>query len=176
MSRIGPVGTITRVVLGSALVYMAMTDDGRFFEWQTYAWYVLVGVVGFPSVMVIAGLATAAILNRPLRLVGPGGLVLNAALIFILLVNRHSHDAALLFYGVSFPIAAWRGVPGCEMTVISNMILDRDDQIGCPVMAPVDALEAAAGTSRQGRRQVHDSPIETAICLTLMVSLLWWFS
>ena len=38
--------------------------------------------------------------------------------------------------------AAWCGQPGCEAIVLSNLILGRDDQIGCPAFTPVDALEA----------------------------------
>ena len=45
-------------------------------------------------------------------------------------------------------MAAWRAQPGCEATVLSNLILSRDDQIGCPAFTPIDALEARhpAGT------------------------------
>ena len=39
-------------------------------------------------------------------------------------------------------MAAWCGQPGCEATVVSNLILGRDDQIGCPAFTPIDALEA----------------------------------
>lgn len=39
-------------------------------------------------------------------------------------------------------IAAWRGQAGCEATVISNLVLGRDDQIGCPTLTPIDAAEA----------------------------------
>ena len=43
-----------------------------------------------------------------------------------------------------FYLAAWRGQPGCEITVISNAILQRDDQVGCPVFYPIDAAESSA--------------------------------
>jgi hypothetical protein len=39
-------------------------------------------------------------------------------------------------------LAAWRGQAGCEATVVSNLALGRDDQIGCPTFAPIDELEA----------------------------------
>ena len=35
--------------------------------------------------------------------------------------------------------------PGCEATVISNAILGRDDQIGCPLFPPIDEAEAPRG-------------------------------
>lgn len=175
--RIGPVGTIVRIALGFTLIYMAMIDDGRFFEWNTYVGDALLGLLGFPFVMVVVALVAGRRLERPVRLVGPGGLMLNAALIFFLLVSHQTHDAALFFYGVSFPIAAWRGASGCEMTVISNMLLGRNDEIGCPVMAPVDAAEAALGRSGQEwqRADAH-APLEALICVVLMASLLWWFA
>jgi hypothetical protein len=39
-------------------------------------------------------------------------------------------------------VGAWRGQAGCEGTVISNWILGRDDQVGCPLLSPLDAAEA----------------------------------
>jgi hypothetical protein len=34
------------------------------------------------------------------------------------------------------------GQPGCEATVVSNLVQKRDDQIGCPALAPIDNAEA----------------------------------
>jgi hypothetical protein len=45
-------------------------------------------------------------------------------------------DAALLFYGASMLLAAARGYAGCEVLALSNWLLRREDQIGCPVFAP----------------------------------------
>jgi hypothetical protein len=39
-------------------------------------------------------------------------------------------------------IAAWRGQSGCEITVIPNVLLRRDDQIGCPTLSLIDDAEA----------------------------------
>jgi hypothetical protein len=91
--------------------------------------------------MVVVALAARCFSNGPIRMIGPLGLALNTAVIILLMEGTYTHDAALLFYGVSFPIAAWRDLPGCEVTVVSNLILERDDQIGCPVLAPVDEVE-----------------------------------
>jgi hypothetical protein len=68
--------------------------------------------------------------------------------IVILVVNPVTGPGALLFYGVTLLIAAWRGQPGCEATVLSNLILRRDDQIGCPTFSPIDAAEARHRASR----------------------------
>ncbi|MGH3286871.1 MAG: hypothetical protein ACRDPD_19675, partial [Streptosporangiaceae bacterium] len=60
-------------------------------------------------------------------------------------------DAALIFYGASLLLAAARGYAGCEVLAVPNWLLRRDDQVGCVVFAPVDALErrrAASGRQR----------------------------
>jgi len=38
-------------------------------------------------------------------------------------------------------LAAVRGYAGCEVLATSNWLLNRDDQIGCLVLSPVDELE-----------------------------------
>ncbi len=67
--------------------------------------------------------------------------MLNCAVIIALLVDPYTARGAELFYGATLLAAAWRGQPGCESTVISNWILGRDDQVGCPVFSPIDQLE-----------------------------------
>lgn len=42
-------------------------------------------------------------------------------------------------------LAAWRGQPACEATIVSNLILGRTDHIGCPVLTPIDALGTHLG-------------------------------
>jgi hypothetical protein len=37
------------------------------------------------------------------------------------------------------------------MTVLSNWILRRDDQVGCPIFSPIDAVEARHRTRRTGQ-------------------------
>jgi hypothetical protein len=55
-------------------------------------------------------------------------------------------DAALIFFGGSLPLAAFRGDAGCEILSASNWLLHRHDQIACTVFFPFDAL---------GRRGTH---------------------
>jgi hypothetical protein len=62
--------------------------------------------------------------------------------IVVLLTNKYTSGAAELFYGATLLVAALRGQPGCEITVISNWILRRDDQVGCPVFSPIDGFES----------------------------------
>jgi hypothetical protein len=35
------------------------------------------------------------------------------------------------------------------MFVVSNLVRNRDDQIGCPVLAPIDAVDAGHRHDRQ---------------------------
>ena len=42
-------------------------------------------------------------------------------------------------------MAAVFGSGGCEVTAVSNWLRRRDDQVGCPLFAPFDALDGASG-------------------------------
>jgi hypothetical protein len=77
-----------------------------------------------------------------LRATGPLGHLANAAVFVPLFAHPATIGTALLFYGGSMLIAAARRAGGCEVTVISNALLNRDDQIGCVLFAPVDLAEA----------------------------------
>jgi hypothetical protein len=59
---------------------------------------------------------------------------------------------AALFYGVSLLVGAWRRQPDCEATILSNWLLRRDDQVGCPIFTPIDLAE-----ERLRRRRGHAS-------------------
>ena len=66
----------------------------------------------------------------------------NVVLIVVLFAVSYTAGAAALFYGASLLVAAVWGQPHCEATVVSNLILRRDDQLGCPTFTPIDAMEA----------------------------------
>ena len=44
---------------------------------------------------------------------------------------------------------AARGYAGCESLAITNWILRRDDQVGCVVFSPLDAVEAQFRVAKQ---------------------------
>jgi hypothetical protein len=46
-------------------------------------------------------------------------------------------------------LAAARGYAGCEVLAVPNWLLRRDDQVGCVVFAPVDALERRRAAARR---------------------------
>ncbi len=138
MGRIGPFGALSRAALGAALVFFG------FFHGHPWGipWYeAVLGLAGFPALMASLALVVGHVTSRPLRLTGPAATALNCLLIVALASNRFTGAAVDLFYGVTLLAAAWRGQPGCEATVISNVILRRDDQVGCPVFSPIDHAE-----------------------------------
>lgn len=133
--EIGPVGTAVRVIVGLGLLYLGGA------VWDV-SWYdPLVGFVALPGIMVAVGLLALRYANGPVHFTGVGGHAANCVLITALVVNPYTSGGALLFYGASTLVAAWYGQRGCELTMLSNLILRRDDQIGCPVFLPADEIE-----------------------------------
>jgi hypothetical protein len=137
---IGPAGTALRVIVAAGLVYIAGGADGL--SWSV-EWYDLaLGLVALPALTVFLGLAARRYAGRPLRFTGTAGHAVNCLVIVALIANPYTHGAAAFFYAATLAVAAWRGQPGCEVTVLPNWILRRDDQVGCPVFAPIDAVES----------------------------------
>jgi hypothetical protein len=147
--RIGPVGTALRVVSGLALLYLAGAVEGG--AWDVGWFDPIVGFVVLPAVMLVVGLLARRFAGGPVHLTGVVGHLANVAIIVVLLINPYTAGGATLFYGATMLVAAWLGQRGCESTVISNLILRRNDQIGCPLFLPIDELESRwrrAGSER----------------------------
>jgi hypothetical protein len=147
-ARIGPLGIGARLIVGLALVGLALF-------WRDPSWWdVALGLILFPVVVLALLAIRARATPAPLRATGPGGHLLNAAVFVPLLFFSGTAGAAFMFYGASMLVAATRRTAGCEITAISNTLLDRDDQIGCMIFAPVDIVEArrrrGAPTSEPG--------------------------
>ncbi len=141
---LGPIGTATRVVLGSVLlgiVAWGALRTGR------PAGLVL-GLVGFPAVLLAWRWLHARRQPARLQAIGPVGTAVNcAAGLVVYLIGLtvpalwFTSDALLAFYGMSMLLAAVRGYAGCEVLSVSNWVLRRDDQVGCIVLSPIDHLE-----------------------------------
>jgi hypothetical protein len=144
--RIGPLATGLRVTVAVGLLYLAGGADGL--SWGVEWYDPVLGLVVLPGLTLLLGLAARHYTAKPLRFTGTAGHALNCVVIVALVANPYTGGAATLFYATTLLVATWRGRPGCEITVLSNWILGRDDQVGCPVFAPIDALEA-----RQRRRR-----------------------
>ena len=137
--RIGPIGTTSRVLGGLGLLYLALTDGGT--SWSLRWYDVALGLVVLPAVMLGLGLAASRFGSGRVRFTGPLALAVNAALGVALFATQYTAGGAALFVGTTLFVAAWLAQPGCELSVLSNAILRRDDQIGCFVFTPIDEVE-----------------------------------
>ncbi len=141
---VGTVGRLARLVVG--LTFIALALFWREPDWGDF----LLGLLIAP-VLVVGVMAWRARRDaRPLRAIGPFGHALNLVILIPLFSLPATAGAAFLFYGVSMLLAAVRATGACEVTAISNAVLGRDDQVGCPLFWPVDAAEAriARGSAR----------------------------
>jgi hypothetical protein len=137
--RIGPLGTAVRIAGGLGLLYLAGADGST---WDVHWYEPVIGLAVLPAIMLAVGLVARHHATGPLRLTGGIWTCLNCAVIVALVINPYTSGGALLFYGATMLIAARRGQSGCEITVIPNVVLGRDDQIGCPTLSVIDEAEA----------------------------------
>jgi hypothetical protein len=153
--RIGPVGTGARLLVGGYLLWEVwgppVSDpvDGS----------LVLGMVGFPVMLLGWQWLRARWRPEPLRATGRVASVANLAVVAALYATPWylpalsvTSDAAMIFYGASMLLAAAPGYAGCEVLAVSNWVLRRDDQIGCLVFAPVDALERRYARRREESR------------------------
>ncbi len=137
--RIGPIGTTTRLLVAAGLLYLAFFDGASWgLEWYDVA----VGLAVLPAAMIGFGLGASRYASGPVRFTGSAGTTANCLLLIALGVNPYTAGGAALFYGATLLVAASRAQPGCEGTVVSNWLLGRDDQVGCPLFSPIDEAEA----------------------------------
>ncbi len=149
--RIGPIGTATRLLGAAGLLYLAFFDGTSWgLEWYDAA----IGLGLLPAAGIVFGLAARRYASGPVRFTGSSGTTANCLVLIALAVNPYTAGGAALFYGVTLIVGAWRAQPGCEGTVLSNWILGRDDQVGCPLFSPIDEAEARLHARRSaGGRQ-----------------------
>jgi hypothetical protein len=141
---IGVVGTLARLIVGGWLLVDVTT------AFQMAEWYEpVLGLVGFPALLMLGQWLRLRYTVAPLRATGPVSVLVNVAIFLALWLTPEyfpplafTSDAVLYFAGASMLLAAVRGYAGCEALAVSNWLLGRDDQVGCFVFAPVDALEA----------------------------------
>ena len=101
---IGPLGTTARV---ASVTWGHLTRG-----FHSSAW--LLGLVGFPALLVAGQWLRARRTPTPLRATSPVAHALNVAVFVVLYLLEPTSDAALLFYGASMWLAAVRGYAGCE--------------------------------------------------------------
>ena len=154
--NIGPIGTATRIVLGTVLfvfgaigariivVHGALQLE---IDWAGLA----VGLIAYPALILAFQWARSRRTQSPLEATGVLATVINVVVtlgivivtIYYLPAVSFLGTGALVFYGASMLLAAWRGYAGCEILAVSNWLLRRDDQVGCLWLSPVDVFERA---------------------------------
>ncbi|HEV2027690.1 MAG TPA: hypothetical protein VGS16_04055 [Candidatus Dormibacteraeota bacterium] len=160
--HIGPIGTIARVVigillLGNGLVGGTVVISHGQLRTGLEPPGMLLGVIAFPAVLLAWQWLRARSSTTRFEATGPFGTAINMAVFFALVLTpwyapafAFTSDAALVFYGASMLLAAFRGYGGCEVLAISNWVLGRDDQVGCFVLSPVDNMETCLGRTSSG--------------------------
>lgn len=139
---IGKFGTAARVLVGLAFLYLGVVGlpPIHLLLW----WQVLIGLLGAPAMVTLVQLARLAFTRDRLDQTGIVALVINFVVFVALVIFEPTRGATLVFLGSAMLFAAARGAGGCEIVAVSNWLLRRDDQIGCPLFWPVDAYEARA--------------------------------
>ena len=140
---IGPVGTAGRVILGLALLGVAVVSpEGGALTWPE----AVLGLIAIPAVLVAWQLIRLQWTTERLNATGPVGFTVNFVVGAALFANPLTRDATFLFAGASLLLAAARGYAGCEVLAVSNWLLRREDHVGCVVFSPLDAIESHAGS------------------------------
>ena len=129
--RLGPWGRAARLAVGATLVVLALT------YWDAGWLDLVIGLVALPAVATLV-MSLRSRSSSPIRLGAAGHLVTLAHIAVTLSVVP---DAAALFYGSMALFAGLQGNRGCEITAVANGLRGRDDQIGCPLFVPFDALD-----------------------------------
>jgi hypothetical protein len=139
---IGKLGTAARSVVGVVFLYLGnvgLPPIGLLPWWQ-----VLIGLVGAPAIVTLIQLARLQFTRSRLDQTGVVAVVINFLVFIPLVIFEPTRGATLVFLGSAMLFAAARGAGGCEIVAVSNWLLRRDDQIGCPLFWPVDMYEARA--------------------------------
>ena len=151
--QIGPIGTTLRAILGLGFLFGigipgGVTTVRGHYEYRFDVLSVILGALVFPAAVLALHWWAVRRSSTPLRATGPvAGTINFLVLLALFLIPFYAPriyfiaTGAALFYGASMILAAVRGRAGCEVTAISNWILGRDDQVGCPVFTPIDSLE-----------------------------------
>jgi hypothetical protein len=156
--RIGPIGTTTCLLAAAGLGYLALFDGASWgLEWYDAA----VGLGVLPAAALAFGLGARRYASGPVRFTGSAATTANCLVIIGLAVNPYTAGGAALFYGTTLIVGAWRAQPGCEATVLSNWILGRDDQLGCPAFSPIDEAEARLKARRSARGRQPRLPVSS---------------
>ncbi len=150
--QIGAVGTASRAIVGLIFLFGVGIPGGITvihgrYQYRFDVLSVVLGAVAFPTAILALHWWSVRRRSTPLRATGIVGTSINLlVLLALFLIPSFApriyfiSSGAAVFYGASMLLAAWRGKAGCEVTTISNWILGRDDQVGCPIFTPIDSI------------------------------------
>jgi len=151
--QIGAAGTASRAIVGLIFLFGLgipggiVVINGRY-QYRFDVLSVIIGAVVYPALVLALHWWSVRRRSTPLRATGPIATTINLFVLLALfllpaLAPRiyFISSGAAVFYGASMILAALRGRAGCEVSAISNWVLGRDDQVGCPVFTPIDSLE-----------------------------------
>lgn len=138
--ELGRYGTAARAAVGIAFLYLGVVGlpPVHLLAW----WQILIGLVGFPAVVAALQLGRLLFTRERLTLNGPVALIINFVVFLALVIFEPTRGATLTFLGAAMIFAAVRGVGGCEVISISNWVLGREDELGCPLFWPIDSRES----------------------------------
>lgn len=138
-------GTAARLVVGVLLVGSVI--HGQLATHLRPATWVL-GLIGFPALVLAWHWWRVRRTRARFYDTSPLSFVFGVLLFLALYLTwwyapalSATSDAALLFFGGSMILAAFRGSGGCEILALSNWLLRRRDQIACTVFTPIDVLD-----------------------------------
>lgn len=136
--HIGALGAIARLALGGyfvgSVIYGHIVRGFHFLPWVE-------GLIIFPAVILLWHWLRIRRNPSEFKNISMPAIIFNFGLFWLVYFIPATSDMALIFYGTSILLAGVRGYSGCEILAISNVILRRDDQIGCAVFTPLDLLE-----------------------------------
>ncbi len=157
--QIGAVGAASRAIVGLIFLFGLGIPGGIIvihgqYQYRLDALSVILGAVVFPATVLALHWLSVRRRSTPLRATGTVGTSINLLVLLALFLIPSVapriyfiSSGAAVFYGASMLLAALRGKAGCEVTAISNWVLGRDDQVGCPIFTPIDSIEHRPKTS-----------------------------
>lgn len=145
--EIGNIGTLLRVILGLILIYFGfnspigdIVSTNQINILSNYWDDMLIGIVFIPLILIFWQLIVLKYKSKPYKATGFLGTFINTV-ITISLFYTPLHHAMWFYLGFSLLVAAFRGYSGCEVLAIANWVTGRNDQVGCVLLSPIDALE-----------------------------------
>ncbi len=145
--EIGIIGTISRLLIAPFFIYWGF--DSPMATWYFYWYQIPIGIIGIPVLVAIFQKVRLHFFDQPLQATGFVGTVLNLTFLAILFNLELFHNATFFYLGFSMLLAAVIGYAGCETMAISNLILNRKDEVGCVLFSPFDYIEGKGCHSKQ---------------------------